>query len=62
MGEDQTVVGRKRIYDDQSGNETLICTDSDDDLADIDEEKREFSDGEDQILWEVILKWVSCKT
>ncbi|KAK9704776.1 hypothetical protein RND81_07G009900 [Saponaria officinalis] len=51
MAEDQSVVGRRRIYYDQSGNEALICSDSEDDPADIEEEKREFSDGEDRILW-----------
>ncbi|KAL9242960.1 hypothetical protein vseg_016911 [Gypsophila vaccaria] len=51
MAEDQSVVGRRRIYYDQSGNEALICSDSEDDPADIGEEKREFSDGEDRILW-----------
>ncbi|KAH9617322.1 hypothetical protein KSS87_014924 [Heliosperma pusillum] len=51
MAENQSVVGRRRIYYEQSGSEALICSDSEDDLADIEEEKREFFDGEDRILW-----------
>ncbi|KAI8027660.1 Histone-lysine N-methyltransferase EZ3 [Camellia lanceoleosa] len=44
MAEDQSVVGRRRIYYDPHGSEALICSDSE-------EEKREFSEGEDRILW-----------
>lgn len=51
MAEDQSVVGRRRIYYDQSGNEALICSDSEDDIAEVEEEKREFSENEDRILW-----------
>ncbi|XP_019105362.1 histone-lysine N-methyltransferase EZA1 isoform X3 [Beta vulgaris subsp. vulgaris] len=51
MAEDQSVVGRRRIYYDQSGNEALICSDSEDDIAEIEEDKRDFSEGEDRILW-----------
>lgn len=51
MAEDQSVVGRRRIYYDPSGNEALICSDSEDDIAEVEEEKHEFSTGEDQILW-----------
>lgn len=50
MAEDQSVVGRRRIYYDQSGKEALICSDSEDELPELEEEKREFSQGEDQIL------------
>ncbi|XP_074316615.1 histone-lysine N-methyltransferase EZA1 [Silene latifolia] len=51
MVDNQSVVGRRRIYYEQSGSEALICSDSEDDLADIEEEKREFKEGEDRILW-----------
>jgi len=51
MAEDQSVVGRRRIYYDPSGNEALICSDSEDDIAEVEEEKHEFSAGEDKILW-----------
>lgn len=51
MAEDQSVVGRRRIYYDPSGNEALVCTDSDDDIAEVEEDKHEFSAGEDRILW-----------
>ncbi|KAK4848347.1 hypothetical protein QYF36_011989 [Acer negundo] len=53
MAEDQSVVGRRRIYYDQHGNEALICSESEEDLVEPEEEKHEFSEGEDRILWTV---------
>ncbi|XP_022757869.1 histone-lysine N-methyltransferase EZA1-like isoform X2 [Durio zibethinus] len=53
MAEDQSVVGRRRIYYDQQGSEALICSDSEEDTAEREEEKHEFSEGEDRILWTV---------
>ncbi|ONK63581.1 uncharacterized protein A4U43_C07F16730 [Asparagus officinalis] len=54
MVEDQSVVGRRRIYYDPNGSETLICSDSDEEIAEPEEEKHEFSEGEDLILWETL--------
>ncbi|XP_074583032.1 histone-lysine N-methyltransferase EZ3 [Curcuma longa] len=54
MAEDQSVVGRRRIYYDSVGNEALVCTDSDEEIQEPEEEKHEFSEGEDQILWKAI--------
>uniref|UniRef100_A0A2N9IR30 SET domain-containing protein n=1 Tax=Fagus sylvatica TaxID=28930 RepID=A0A2N9IR30_FAGSY len=51
MAEDQSVVGRRRIYYDQHGGEALVCSDSEDDTQDPEEEKHEFCEGEDRILW-----------
>lgn len=51
MAEDQSVVGRRRIYYDQHGGEALVCSDSEDDITERVEEKHEFSEGEDRILW-----------
>ncbi|KAJ8573694.1 hypothetical protein K7X08_010205 [Anisodus acutangulus] len=52
MAEDQSVVGRRRIYYDQHGSsEALICSDSEEDIAEPEEEKRHFSEGEDKLLW-----------
>lgn len=51
MPEDQSVVGRRRIYYDQNGSEALICSDSEEEAADDEDEKHEFSKGEDFILW-----------
>ncbi|TXG63294.1 hypothetical protein EZV62_010288 [Acer yangbiense] len=53
MAEDQSVVGRRRIYYDQHGNEALICSESEEDLVEPEEEKHEFSEVEDRILWTV---------
>lgn len=50
MTEDQSVVGRRRIYYDQNGGEALICSDSEEEAIDEEEEKREFIDSEDYIL------------
>lgn len=50
MAEDQSVVGRRRIYYDQHGSEALICSDSEEDVE-PEEEKHDFSEGEDRILW-----------
>lgn len=50
MTEDQSVVGRRRIYYGQSGGEALICSDSEEEVIDDEEEKRDFVDSEDYIL------------
>ncbi|XP_073022642.1 histone-lysine N-methyltransferase EZA1 isoform X1 [Primulina eburnea] len=50
MAEDQSVVGRRRIYYDQHGSEALICSDSEEELGGLEGEKHEFSEAEDRIL------------
>lgn len=50
MTEDQSVVGRRRIYYDQNGGEALICSDSEEDAVEDEEEKKEFTESEDYIL------------
>ncbi|KFK30781.1 swinger [Arabis alpina] len=50
MVEDQSVVGRRQIYYDQHGGETLICSDSEEE-PEPEEEKREYSEGEDCVIW-----------
>ena len=55
MTEDQSVVGRRRIYYDSDGNETLIASDSEEedpgDDDDKEEPKHDFSKGEDSLIW-----------
>ncbi|CAM8933240.1 unnamed protein product [Rhodiola kirilowii] len=52
MAEDQSVVGRRRIYyDNQYDGEALICSDSEEEVTEPEEEKHEFSEGEERILW-----------
>ncbi|KAM7495796.1 hypothetical protein LguiA_020210 [Lonicera macranthoides] len=53
MAEDQSVVGRRRIYYDKHGSEALICSDSEEEIVEPEEEKHEFSEAEDRILWMV---------
>ena len=50
MADDQSVVGKRRIYYDQHGGEALVCSDSEDDVTEPEEEKHEFSEIEDRIL------------
>ncbi|KAL2535235.1 Histone-lysine N-methyltransferase EZA1 [Forsythia ovata] len=50
MADDQSVVGRRRIYYDRHGSEALLCSDSEEELAEMEGEKHEFSEGEDRIL------------
>ncbi|XP_021275328.1 histone-lysine N-methyltransferase CLF [Herrania umbratica] len=50
MTEDQSVVGRRRIYYDQNGGEALICSDSEEEVIEEEEEKRDFVESEDFIL------------
>lgn len=50
MTEDQSVVGRRRIYYDTSCGEALICSDSEEDKPDDEEYKKEFGNAEDFIL------------
>ncbi|XP_031403738.1 histone-lysine N-methyltransferase EZA1 isoform X2 [Punica granatum] len=51
MAEDQSVVGRRRIYYDQHGSETLICSDSEEEIAELEEDRHDYSEGEDRIIW-----------
>ncbi|KAK9067044.1 hypothetical protein SSX86_014368 [Deinandra increscens subsp. villosa] len=50
MTEDQSVVGRRRIYYDQNGGEALIASDSEEEAIDEEEEKKEFVESEDYII------------
>ncbi|KFK32747.1 histone-lysine n-methyltransferase clf [Arabis alpina] len=50
MTEDQSVVGRRRIYYDQTGGEALICSDSEEEVIDEEDEKRHFVEPEDFII------------
>ncbi|CAH1434856.1 unnamed protein product [Lactuca virosa] len=50
MTEDQSVLGRRRIYYDQNGGEALICSDSEEEAIDEEEEKKEFVESEDYII------------
>ncbi|CAH9124641.1 unnamed protein product [Cuscuta epithymum] len=50
MTEDQSVVGRRRIYYDENGGETLICSDSDEEVIEEDEDKKDFAESENYIL------------
>ncbi|XP_010270364.1 PREDICTED: histone-lysine N-methyltransferase EZ1-like isoform X2 [Nelumbo nucifera] len=54
MTEDQSVVGRRRIYYDQNGGEALICSDSEEEIVEEEEDKREFGNCEDYILRKAI--------
>lgn len=66
MADDQSVVGRRRIYYDQHGSEALICSDSEEDMAQMDGEKRQFSEGEDRLMRSVfyfpcsLSCWICC--
>ncbi|XP_071726641.1 histone-lysine N-methyltransferase EZA1 isoform X1 [Rutidosis leptorrhynchoides] len=50
MADDQSVVGRRRIYYDQNGDEALICSDSEEENTELEEDKHEFSDAENRIM------------
>ncbi|KAM0071854.1 putative [histone H3]-lysine(4) N-trimethyltransferase chromatin remodeling SET family [Helianthus debilis subsp. tardiflorus] len=50
MADDQSIVGRRRIYYDQNGSEALICSDSEEELTEPEEEKHEFSETEKRII------------
>ncbi|KAF6170957.1 hypothetical protein GIB67_014774 [Kingdonia uniflora] len=50
MLDDQSVVGRRQIYYEKPGGETLICSDSEEEIMEPEAEKYVFSEGEDQLL------------
>jgi hypothetical protein len=60
MTEDQSVQGRRRIYYDPVGNETLIASDSEEEERDEEEPKHDFSKGEDYIIWYVRIDSFKC--
>ncbi|KAK7278175.1 hypothetical protein RJT34_23200 [Clitoria ternatea] len=51
MADDQSVVGRRRIYYDQHGSEALVCSDSEEEITEPEEVKHEFSESEDRVIW-----------
>ncbi|KAM3229196.1 hypothetical protein ACQJBY_060233 [Aegilops geniculata] len=51
MADDQSIAGRRRIYYDSAGNEALICSESDEEIPQPEEEKHVFTEGEDQLIW-----------
>lgn len=50
MADDQSVVGRRRIYYDKCGNEALVCSDSEEEVAEEEDERHEFTEGDDFVL------------
>uniref|UniRef100_A0ACD5WGC6 Uncharacterized protein n=1 Tax=Avena sativa TaxID=4498 RepID=A0ACD5WGC6_AVESA len=50
MSEGQSVLGRRRIYYDASCGEALICSDSEDEAIENEEEKKEFKVSEDCLI------------
>ncbi|KAJ7535828.1 hypothetical protein O6H91_12G047800 [Diphasiastrum complanatum] len=50
MAEDQSVVGRRRIYYDSAGNEALICSDSEEEQIEEEEDKHDFTKGDDFVV------------
>lgn len=50
MADDQSVIGRRRIYYDPHGSEALICSDSEEELGQLEGGKYEFSEGEDRLI------------
>ncbi|KAH9319065.1 hypothetical protein KI387_020834, partial [Taxus chinensis] len=50
MADDQSVVGRRRIYYDKCGNEALVCSDSEEEVAEEEDDRHEFTEGEDFVL------------
>ncbi|KAK9061866.1 hypothetical protein SSX86_019050 [Deinandra increscens subsp. villosa] len=60
MTEDQSVVGRRRIYYDRNGGEALICSDSEEEMVDEEDNKKEFVDSEDNIIWSTVEQTGPC--
>ncbi|CAA0831987.1 Histone-lysine N-methyltransferase EZA1 [Striga hermonthica] len=50
MADNQSVVGRRRIYYDPHGSEALICSDSEEEIIQVEKEKYDFSEGEDRVM------------
>uniref|UniRef100_A0ACD5W9R3 Uncharacterized protein n=2 Tax=Avena sativa TaxID=4498 RepID=A0ACD5W9R3_AVESA len=50
MSEDQSVLGRRRIYYDANCGEALICSDSEDEAIEDEEDKKEFKVSEDCLI------------
>ncbi|KAL6505078.1 hypothetical protein OROGR_024895 [Orobanche gracilis] len=54
MVDDQSVVGRRRIYYDPHGCEALVCSDSEEELGQVERTKRAFSEVEDHFMREAV--------
>ena len=58
MTEDQSIVGRRRIYYDQDDGETLLCSDSEEEMVDEEENIKEFVEAEDKIIRFVYFQFI----
>ncbi|KAL8193384.1 hypothetical protein R6Q57_026519 [Mikania cordata] len=54
MTDDQSVLGQRRIYYDRNGGEALICSDSEEEMIDHEDHKKQFVVSEDNIIWSTI--------
>lgn len=63
MTDDQSVVGRRRIYYDRGSEaaEALICSDSEEEVAEEEDEKHEFTEGDDCVLRMTIQEHGQCQ-
>ena len=50
MSEDQSVIGRRKIYADANYGEALVCSDSEGETVEDEEEKNEFKASDDVII------------
>jgi len=50
MVEDQSVIGKYQMYYDQNRGEMMICSDNEEEIPNIKDDKHEFTEAEDHIL------------
>lgn len=50
MAEDQSVIGKYQIYYDKNGDETVLCSDNEEEVVNLKDVKHDFTKAEDLIL------------
>jgi len=50
MAKDQSVIGKRQIYYDKIGGEIMICSDSEEEMVNLKNDKHDFTEAEDLIL------------
>lgn len=51
MAEDQSVIGKEQMYFDINRGEMVICSDSEEEIVNLEDVKYDFTETEDQFLW-----------
>ncbi|WVZ05629.1 hypothetical protein V8G54_018975 [Vigna mungo] len=59
MAEDQSVIGKEQMYYDINSGEMVICSDSEEEIVNLEDVKYDFTEAQDQFLWKTLNEYGS---